>query len=259
MNVQLLIIMAAVLGVLLVVVLLRARRLRLSLEYTEEENLQLRQVIQRGASVAQRDLETLRRLRHDLRHYLRTADGSSMPDEMSAVLNRALEQPLASSGAQNLALESLEHYYRSCGEELGFQTDIRLNLPITQGDLLPDLCLVVSNLLENGVEALQREKGGWLRARSVSTSGYFSLVVGNTCTRPLRSRNGHYLSSKREGRIGVGLATVQEIVRKYGGSSEFTADGEQFRAYVFLPCPVRTEQSVPGVQGAEQALQAVKL
>ena len=172
-----------------------------------------------------------------------------MPDEMSAVLNRALEQPLASSGAQNLALESLEHYYRSCGEELGFQTDIRLNLPITQGDLLPDLCLVVSNLLENGVEALQR----------VSTSGYFSLVVGNTCTRPLRSRNGHYLSSKREGRIGVGLATVQEIVRKYGGSSEFTADGEQFRAYVFLPCPVRTEQSEPGVQGAEQALQAVKL
>ena len=48
MNIQLLIIMAAVLGVLLVVVLLRAHRLRLSLEYTEEENLQLRLVMHFG-------------------------------------------------------------------------------------------------------------------------------------------------------------------------------------------------------------------
>ena len=99
-----------------------------------------------------------------------------------------------------------------------------------------------ANLLENAVEALQREGGGWLRARCISTEGYLSLVVGNASTARLRSVNGRYLSSKAEGRFGLGLATVQEIARKYGGRAEFTADGEQFLASVFLPCPAPAEE-----------------
>ena len=83
---------------------------------------------------------------------------------------------------------------------------------------------------------LQREDGGWVRARSLATSGYVSLVVCNSCTKPLRMRNGRYLSSKGNSRVGVGLSTVQEIARRYGGRAEFSADGVQFRAAVFLPC-----------------------
>ena len=51
-------------------------------------------------------------------------------------------------------------------------------------ELLPDVCLVLSNLLENAVEALQREGTGWLRARCRSAQGYLSLVVGNSSSAP---------------------------------------------------------------------------
>lgn len=206
-----------------------------SLRRQREENRRLRQVLLLGAHMGQEELEQLRRLRHDLRHYLRTADGAARTEEIAGALGEALESPLPAGGV----LDALARYYRGQGETLGFQTDIRLELPFSQDVLLPDLCLVVSNLLENAVEALQREGGGWLRARSISRPGYISLAVGNTCTRPLCARSGRYLSSKGAGRTGMGLATVQEVARRYGGSCTFSADGAQFRAYVFLPCPPR--------------------
>ncbi len=208
-------------------------RLRKALRQKQEENQRLKRVLLLGSHSAQEDLSALRKLRHDLRHYLLMTDTATLPED----LGKTLEQPLSAEGGQSWALTSLERYYREQGEALGFETDIRLNLELPQEELLPDLCLVVSNLLENAVEALRREGGGWLRARSKSAPGYVSLVVCNSCSQVLRTWNGRYLSSKAEGRFGMGLATVQEIARRYGGSWEFSADGTQFRAVVFLPCP----------------------
>ena len=215
-----------------------AFHLRRALRQSREENQRLRQVLLLGSHSAQQELDTLRQLRHDLRHYLLMADTPAPPEGTP-------EPPPQAGDGGSWALNTLEQYYRGKGKELGFETDIHLNVSLSQDALLPDLCLLLSNLLENAVEALQREGGGWLRARRRSTSGYVSLVVGNSCSTPLRTRNGRYLSSKKEGRVGVGLTTIQEIARRYGGAWEFEADGTQFRAYVFLPCPTGQEGSAP--------------
>ena len=128
-------------------------------------------------------------------------------------------------------------------EALGFQVDLRITLSQVWEDAIPDVCLVLSNLLENAIEALQREGGGWLRARSTAAGGYVSLVVGNSCTRPLRTLGGRYLSSKAPGRFGIGLETVREVAQRYGGQAEFTAGNGEFRASVFL---LRPETAAPG-------------
>ena len=134
----------------------------------------------------------------------------------------------------------LEQYYLDQANALGFQTDLHITPPLDWEGAIPDLCLVLSNLLENSLEALQREGGGWLRARSVSAAGYFSLVIGNSCTRPLRTFNGRYLSSKAPGRFGIGLDTVREVAQRYGGQAEFTVEDGAFRASVFLLRPARS-------------------
>ena len=118
------------------------------------------------------------------------------------------------------------------------------------------MCLVLGNLLENSLEALEREGGGWLRARSVSASGYFSLVVGNTCTRPLRAVRGRYLSSKAPGRFGVGLETVREVAQRWGGQAQFSVKDGEFRASVFLPRPNprAPEEAAPGEHPSQPLL-----
>ena len=148
-------------------------------------------------------------------------------------------------GGEGWALSALEAHYRKRAQALGFQTDLHIVPPQGWETGIPDLCLVLSNLLENSLEALQREGGGWMRARSMSTAGYFSLVVVNSCTRPLRSFNGHYLSSKAPGRRGIGLDTVREVAQRWGGQADFKVENGEFRASVFLPRTTKDSHSPP--------------
>ena len=211
-------------------------RVRRTLKRANGENRRLRALLALGSQEAAAELEHMRRLRHDLRHYLQITQGQPEAAGLADLSAEILDRPMACG--ENWAIDALVSHYQGQAEALGFQSDLRLALPSCPSCLLPDLCLVLSNLLENALEALQREGGGWLRARCVSTQGYVSLVVGNTSTAPLRAVNGRYLSSKSAGRYGIGLATVQDIAHKYGGRAEFFADGSQFRASVFLSCPV---------------------
>ena len=191
---------AALVAALLAAAWLAWRLIRLKgiLRREQEENRRLRGLLQTGSRLAQADLEQLRRLRHDLRQYLILAEHSPLPGEGEAPeLGAGCPPPAA--GRESWALSTLERYYLERAVSLGIQADLRILPPHAWEEATPDLCLVLSNLLENGLEALEREGGGWLRARSISAAGYFSLVVGNSCTRPLRTVNGRYLSSKSRG------------------------------------------------------------
>lgn len=225
--------------------LLRARE---TLRREQEENRRLREILQVGDQKAQSDLDQLRRLRHDLRHDLLLAEQAPLSVDAAAALREALEAGAGLPWGNSWAVAALEEHYREQAAALGFQADLRIVPPQGWESGMADLCLMLSNLLENSIEALQREGGGgWLRARSVSTAGYFSLVVGNTCTRTLRTFQGCYLSSKAPGRRGIGLETVREVAHRWGGQADFKVENGEFRASVFLPRPEakRPEPSSP--------------
>ena len=222
--------LAAVASVLALGLLLWVLRLRKTLRREREENQRLRRLLRVGSQAASTDLAQMKKLRHDLRQYLTLA-------ESSAVLRDAPDPAPPVGELEGWAVSALKRHYLERAKVLGFQADLQLTLPQTWEDAIPDVCLVLNNLLENAIEALQREGGGWLRAGSIATSGYFSLVVGNSCTKPLRTLGGRYLSSKAPGRFGIGLETVQEIAKRYGGLAEFTVENGAFRASVFLLRP----------------------
>ena len=237
----------SVAAALLAVLLLLCIALRLSLALAREraENRRLRGLL--SLPGGKEDLEALRRLRHDLRHYLLTAGETVLAAEDLEAMRATLDTPLDLSSPGPVS--ALAAYYRREAQALGVQADILLDCEGESGELLPDLCLLLSNLLENAVEALRREGGGWLRVRSVTAEGYISLVVGNACSAPPRRIQGGWLSRKADGRRGEGLSTVEDIARKHGGSVEFTcADGE-FRASVFLPRPAEVRAGDGTVKG----------
>ena len=222
--------LAAVSSVLALGLLLWVLRLRKTLRREREENQRLRRLLRVGSQAASTDLAQMKKLRHDLRQYLTLA-------EASAVLRDAPDPAPPVGELESWAVSALKRHYLERAKVLGFQADLQITLPQTWEDAIPDVCLVLNTLLENAIEAPQREGGGWLRAGSIATSGYFSLVVGNTCTKPLRTLGGRYLSSKAPGRFGIGLETVQEIAKRYGGLAEFTVENGAFRASVFLLRP----------------------
>ena len=223
---------------------------------TRRENIRLRQTVQSCQLQAQElehQMESLRELRHDLRHYILVSGGADAP--ISPELEALLRSPVDGTGP----VAALSAFYRQQAEALGAQADLRLELEPMDSQMLPDLCLLLSNLLENAVDCLTREGGGWLRARTIRAPGYVTVVVGNSCRSAPRSADGHFLSSKRSGRIGIGLLTVRRIARQYGGDAAFIADGQEFRASVFLLTPHSGEKtpSAPQSVPRETAFSAV--
>ena len=221
------------LSLLSLAVILWLLRLRRTLARERQENRRLRAIMSLGSQAVSDEMAALKKLRHDLRHCLPIIESSD--SDAAESLRLTLQD--SAFGPIHWAIYALARHYRDRGAELGFSVDILLEIHSIPPQMIPDVSLVLSNLLENALEALQREGGGWVRARCLATEGYLSIVIGNRSTAPLRSFQGRYLSSKAWGRLGIGLSTVQGIARKYGGTAEFTADGVQFRASVFLPYP----------------------
>ena len=150
----------------------------LLLRRARRENARLRQTVQSCQLQAQeleRQTEALRELRHDLRHYIQVSGqgDASIPPELETLLRT----PVGGTGP----VAALAAFYRRQAESLGAQADLRLELEPVDSRMLPDLCLLLSNLLENAVECLAREGGGWLRARTIRAPGYVTVVVGNSC------------------------------------------------------------------------------
>ncbi len=244
----------AVLSALSAVCLILCIWALLLLRRARRENARLRQTVQSCQLQAQeleRQTEALRELRHDLRHYIQVSGegGASIPPELETLLHT----PVGGTGP----VAALASFYRRQAESLGAQADLRLELEPVDSRMLPDLCLLLSNLLENAVECLTREGGGWLRARTIRTPGYVTIVVGNSCRSVPKGADGRFLSSKRPGRIGIGLPTIRRIARQYGGDAAFTADGQEFRASVFLLTPHSGEAVSPAAQAAPRETAAV--
>lgn len=202
------------------------------------ENDQLRRALMIGSKNLEgvkHTLVVLREVRHDLRQFLRAAEqlDKSVLSEVPAL--RSVLEKRAFLGSESIVISSLVEHFREQLEASGADADIRIEISDCPEEFVPDLCLILSNLLENALEAVSREGGGWVRARATTAEGWISLVIGNSSATQLRETEEGFLSSKASGRLGLGLSCVKTIARQQGGKAEFSGDGEMFKASVFLP------------------------
>ena len=216
----------------------------------QNENHLLHMIQARYGSLQDAIAET-RQARHDLRHHFHALsalaakeDWESLRSYLSEAERLLPETELALCA--NPAVDGTAGYYASQYEQQGIAWNFRLDLP----ECLPvpetDFCVVLSNLLENALEAGRRPEissseisGPDSRPPSVSVSARIHgetillLTVENTLLRPVREQNGTFLSSKRDG-PGIGLSSVRRIAEKNGGYCRFTYDEAHFRADVMF-------------------------
>lgn len=112
------------------------------------------------------------------------------------------------------------------------ELDLPSPLPVSE----MDFCLVLSNLLENALEASLRTSPAkrQIKVQACPHSDQILLLtVKNTYEGTVTEKNGIFQSSKRRG-SGVGLQSVRRIAEKGGGCCRFTHDGETFTANIML-------------------------
>jgi len=186
-------------------------------------------------------IEEARQARHDLRHQLcqlaALAEEGNL-EKIKAYLSGAVSRipSLEMHFCENRAADSVVGYYCALAKRENIPYSVQIDLP----ECLPvdeiNLCLVLSNLLENALEASLRTAPA---RRRIELTAYLHgntlalIQVENTYDGVIREKGGVFQSSKRKG-DGVGLQSVRHIAEKSGGVSTVTYQDGVFRARVML-------------------------
>jgi len=186
-------------------------------------------------------IEEARLARHDMRHHLNQISALSEAGDMEklkAYLAQTVSRipDLDMRFCENHVADSVLGYYCTLAkrEDIPFcaQIDLPQTLPMDE----IDMCLVLSNLLENALEASLRTAPA---KRQIQVTTYLHaerlllIEVKNTFDGEIKEKNGMFRSSKRKGN-GIGIQSVRNIAEKNGGASTFTYQNNLFSAKIML-------------------------
>lgn len=182
-----------------------------------------------------------RQARHDMRHHFHTLQGFAAQGKWES-LTKYLDEvqgsiPEGDLGlCENTAVDSVAGYfamrYREHGIPLTFELSLPRQLPVPE----TDFCSVLSNLLENAMDAgmkIAPERRRTNAAAHLHSGRMVLLSVENTYDGKIQEKDGVFLSSKRPGE-GVGLQAVRHTAEKNGGYARFHYGDGMFTANVIL-------------------------
>ena len=204
----------------------------------ENEFLQLQSAQYR---TLQRTIDETRMARHDLRHHFTVLSGYASNNDMEAIREylsswqTSLLPEAVCSYCKNPAVNNVLGYFSRLAKDNGISIDIsaKLQEPLIIPE--PEFCVLLSNLLENAVEACQRQAGSnQIHVRLLQTCpSLLSLTVDNTCPEPPKWQNNSLHSSKHNG-TGIGTRSVKNIAARYHGDARFEWKNGMFYVSVLL-------------------------
>lgn len=186
-------------------------------------------------------IEEARQARHDMRHQLNQLSALTQAGNLEK-----LKKYLAGAAAripsldmhfcENRAADSVVGYYCELAKKEGIPFSVQIDLP----EKLPideiDLCLVLSNLMENALEASMHTDPARrnIKLTSYLHAGSLLLIqIENTYDGFITEKDNIIQSSKRKGN-GIGLQSVRHIAEKSGGASTFTYQNGIFCAKIMI-------------------------
>lgn len=186
-------------------------------------------------------IEETRHARHDMRHHFHQLSIMAENGELErlkaylATANSKIPN-LDMQFSENQAADRVIGYYCALAgrDNIPFFAQIDLPKDITIDEM--DMCLVLSNLLENALEAslaAARERR-YIHVEAYMHSAHLLLIrVDNAYDGEIRQKDGVFRSTKRKG-SGVGIQSIRRISEKHGGGSNFAYDNGAFTAKVML-------------------------
>ena len=236
-----------VLSIALLILMLMFNMIFLLMATSLNRNARLRQENQLLSMQQQRyenlkvAIEEARQARHDIRHHLNQISMLAEADDMGAIKAYLAQTvfripDLDMHFCENRAVDSVIGYYCALAKRAGIPFSAQIDLPQTLPVDEIDMGLVLSNLLENALEASFRTAPA---RRQIKVKAYVHaeklllMLVENACDAEVKETNGVFRSSKRKGN-GVGIQSVRHIAEKNGGASTFTYRDNVFSAKIML-------------------------
>lgn len=191
----------------------------------------------------EKNQQTVRKLRHDMKNHLNII-GMLIADEKTPEAKNYLTElnqefavtakSYCSNEVVNAVLNSKEQSAAEAQICCEFQIDLAEDPQME--DI--DLCALLSNTLDNAIEACRKIPEASERFLSVKArcqKGFFSYKVVNSKANEVTEENGCFITSKKDaGLHGIGLKNVKQIAAKYEGYVEVSYDEHSFTVVVMI-------------------------
>lgn len=176
--------------------------------------------------------------RHDMRHHLKVLAGMAQQNnsveilEYIGELNKNSELCTPEALCKNPAVNAVLSEYIFRAEKIGCRTEHKIFIPEELPFELPDICIVLSNALENALIACEKcpvdERYIDLLA-DFSDDRKLKITVRNSCadTVELDAEGLPVVKARNDGH-GIGLRGVKRTVEKYNGFICCTCENGEF-------------------------------
>ena len=198
-------------------------------------DIQLRQSAREISAL--RESQTLaRQYRHDLRHHLQYVSAciengqSEQAQEYISGIDREIEAQKVQCYCENEAANLIFSAFDARAKKDGIVMNVKGVLPAFMMISNSDLCVILSNALENAIHACQAvaADGGKpvIDIQAYEREGKLFLQMANPCKGEVRFEQGIPVSDRPD--HGIGVQSICAIVQKYGGVYTFLVKDNQF-------------------------------
>lgn len=169
----------------------------------------------------------LRDMRHNMKNnlvsilaYAENGDNEKIIRFVNEIMEEGGIKTSTVTNSGNIVIDSLIGYWYVEAKKVGIDFSVNLNIPMEMPFRGADICLILSNLLENAVEAAQKAEGKkYIRLHMKYDKNNLLLFVENNYKGVLiKTKDKRLKSTKTDAENhGVGLSSVYRIAAKYHG------------------------------------------
>lgn len=184
--------------------------------------------------------------RHDIKNHLicirnllSAKQYSQAEDYLNSVSHTASLQPSGISTGNLYADAILEDKHRTAFES---HISLYIDMQLPADDIIEpiDLCIILSNALDNAIEACccitDSNIPKYIKAKSGIHRAYLLIEIENAIQTPHHAQEKPYDDSYSEANVhGIGTINIRAAVRRLNGTVSFTCSNKKFRFCAMLP------------------------
>ncbi|MBD5521470.1 MAG: GHKL domain-containing protein [Lachnospiraceae bacterium] len=204
-------------------------------------NLQITQAV-REIEVLRESQQKTRIYRHDLRHHMqyissciengRLEQAQGYIREICSEIEIETVTVYCENEAANLIFSAFTARAKDCDIPITIHAGISQSISISESDL----CVLLSNALENALRACRRRKerglSGTIEVYAYEKNGKFFLQVINPCEEDIAFEHGLPVTNKPG--HGIGVRSICAVAERYNGIYSFSVQDDKFILRVSL-------------------------
>lgn len=136
-----------------------------------------------------------------------------------------------------IAVDSIINYKLSDAATYGIEIASDTLLPMDLEIDADDIIVIISNLLDNAIEAAKVvEDRKYISVYVNYKKGCVLIKIENSYVTDVMEKDGKLLTHKEDKKShGIGMGNVDAVVKKYDGQKKMVYDGKNFSVYILLP------------------------